>query len=219
MTVLGRPREFDRDHALQAAMLVFWSKGYSATSMNDLCDAMGIRSPSLYAAFRSKEALYLETIDYNAKTVGLPSIWAHLTAGPSARVCIENVLLAAADNLAANDVTPAGCMPTLALGEACPGAISDTVKSVRRMLLDMLRLRLQEAVRSGELTSTIDLDSLSRFYLGVYQGISAQARDGASSSALRGVATTAMAAWPAKKAPSRQIPLAKRKSKGLKNKE
>jgi AcrR family transcriptional regulator len=57
MAVIGRPRAFDRDAALEAAMLVFWRKGFSAASMNDLCDAMGIRSPSLYAAFGSKEPL------------------------------------------------------------------------------------------------------------------------------------------------------------------
>jgi AcrR family transcriptional regulator len=62
MTVIGRPREFDRKAALEAAMLLFWRKGFAATSMNDLCDVMGVRSPSLYAAFGSKEALYFEAI-------------------------------------------------------------------------------------------------------------------------------------------------------------
>ena len=62
MATIGRPREFDRGAALEAAMLAFWRKGFAATSMNDLCDAMGVRSPSLYAAFGSKEALYLEEI-------------------------------------------------------------------------------------------------------------------------------------------------------------
>ena len=53
-------------------MLVCWRKGFSAASMNDLCDAMGIRSPSLYAAFGSKEALYLEAIDHYVRTIGHP---------------------------------------------------------------------------------------------------------------------------------------------------
>jgi AcrR family transcriptional regulator len=62
MAVIGRPRRFDRDAALEAAMFLFWRKGFAATSMNDLCDAMSIGSPSLYAAFGSKEALYLEAV-------------------------------------------------------------------------------------------------------------------------------------------------------------
>src|SRR6202044_797387 len=77
MAVIGRPREFDREAALHAAMLVFWRKGFAATSMNDLCDAMDIRSPSLYAAFGSKEALYLEAMEHYVHTVG-PTIWATL---------------------------------------------------------------------------------------------------------------------------------------------
>ena len=47
MAAIGRPREFNRDAALEAAMRVFWRKGFATASMNELCDAMGIRSPSL----------------------------------------------------------------------------------------------------------------------------------------------------------------------------
>ena len=50
-------------------MLAFWRKGFAATSMNDLCDAMDVRSPSLYAAFGSKEALYREAIQHYVGTV------------------------------------------------------------------------------------------------------------------------------------------------------
>ena len=63
MAIIGRPREFDRGAALEAAMLLFWRKGFAMTSMNDLCEVMGIRSPSLYAAFGSKEGLYLEALE------------------------------------------------------------------------------------------------------------------------------------------------------------
>ena len=62
MAAIGRPREFDRDAALEAAMLLFWRKGFAATSMNDLCEAMGLRSPSLFAPFGSREALDLEAV-------------------------------------------------------------------------------------------------------------------------------------------------------------
>lgn len=59
----GRPRAFDRDQALRAAITVFWEKGYHGASMKDLITAMGINSPSLYAVFGNKHQLYLEAID------------------------------------------------------------------------------------------------------------------------------------------------------------
>ena len=54
----GRPLGFDRDAALQQAMLLFWRHGYEATSVNDLTNAMGITPPSLYTAFGDKKQLF-----------------------------------------------------------------------------------------------------------------------------------------------------------------
>src|ERR1700679_3069176 len=96
MAVIARPREFDREARLAAAMLVFWRKGFATTSMNDLCDAMGVRSPSLYAAFGSKEALYLEAIGHYVRTIG-PPIWGELTEGATARASVEKLLMAATE--------------------------------------------------------------------------------------------------------------------------
>src|ERR1700749_3660752 len=59
----GRPRAFDRDEALDRAMHLFWRRGYEATSVSDLTEAMGITPPSLYAAFGDKKRLFLETVD------------------------------------------------------------------------------------------------------------------------------------------------------------
>src|ERR1700685_365377 len=98
MAGIGRPREFDREAALAAAMLLFWRKGFAATSMNDLCDAMGVRSPSLYAAFGSKEALYLEAIEHYVQIIG-PPVWDKLLEATTARASVENVLLAGTEIL------------------------------------------------------------------------------------------------------------------------
>ena len=69
MAARGRPRGFDRDSALRCAMLLFWERGYEATSISDLTAAMGINSPSLYAAFGSKEALFRESIELYGRTI------------------------------------------------------------------------------------------------------------------------------------------------------
>jgi AcrR family transcriptional regulator len=195
MAVTGRPREFDRDTALKAAMLVFWRKGFAATSMNDLCDAMGIRSPSLYAAFGGKEALYLEAIEHYFQTFGSP-VWDKLD-GVTARASIENLLLAGTEILPESRTTPPGCMAMLsAVGDEWPATIVEVVRKVRSEVLGRLRSRLETAVAEGELPASTDTDGLSRFYLGVFQGMAVQAQDGASRAELRGVAAAAMAAWP-----------------------
>ena len=195
MAVIGRPREFDREAALQAAMIVFWRKGFASTSMNDLCDAMGIRSPSLYAAFGSKEALYLEAIAHYVATVG-PTVWDKLAAA-TARAGVEKLLLTATETLPESGEIPGGCMAVLgAIGDEWPAAIANVVKQVRLDMLGNLQSRLQMAVTEGELPVTTDIDRLSRFYLSVFQGMALQARDGASAAELKGVAAAAMLAWP-----------------------
>jgi len=194
--VIGRPRAFDCDAALEAAMLVFWRKGFSAASMNELCDAMGIRSPSLYAAFGSKEALYLEAIDHYVRTIG-PPVWDKLEEGATARAGVENLLLAGAETLPQSASTPSGCMALLGgVGDEWPAPIADVVRTVRLGMLGHLRLRLEAGVAEGELPPAADVESLSRFYLGVFQGMAVQARDGAAVVELKGVAAAAMAAWP-----------------------
>jgi AcrR family transcriptional regulator len=196
MAIIGRPREFDRGAALEAAMLAFWRKGFAAASINDLCDAMGVRSPSLYAAFGSKEALYLEAIEHYVRTIG-PPIWDRLAEGPTARASLEKLLLAATESLPESRITPAGCMATLgAVCDEWPAGIADAVRKIRLEMLGMLRSRLEAAVANGELPVSTDIESLSRFYLSVYQGMAVQARDGASSEELRGLVTAAIAAWP-----------------------
>jgi AcrR family transcriptional regulator len=197
MPALGRPRAFDREAALQSAMLLFWRKGFLATSMNDLCEAMGIRSPSLYAAFGSKESLYIEAVDYYVEKVR-PSVWDHLSRGATARAGMEGLLLAAARQMPACDVGPGGCMVTLAaIGEEYPGGLPDAARKARLDGLEQLRPRLRAAIVEGELPASTDVDRLSRFYLSVFQGIVIQARDGATPTELEGIVEMAMAAWPA----------------------
>jgi len=196
MTLVGRPRAFDREAALMNAMRVFWSKGYASTSMNDLCAAMRIRSPSLYAAFGSKEALYLEALDLYVATIG-NAVWAKLEGKATARAGVEAFLLAATEALPASEAGPAGCMSTLAgLGDAWPDAIAQVAREIRSSCLDHLASRLRTAVAEGELPPTVDVARLSRFYFGVFQGMASQARDGAPGEDLLGIVETAMAAWP-----------------------
>src|SRR5712691_2443481 len=60
---MARPREFDAYTALDRAMEVFWSKGYGATSLDNLCEVTGLSRSSLYATFGSKRNLLLRSVD------------------------------------------------------------------------------------------------------------------------------------------------------------
>ncbi|QPF93456.1 TetR/AcrR family transcriptional regulator [Bradyrhizobium commune] len=192
----GRPREFDREAALEAAMVLFWRKGYASASMNDLCDAMGVRSPSLYAAFESKEALYLAAIEHYVLTQGQP-VWDRLADGATARAGIGNLLVAAAETLPKSRTAPAGCMAVLgAVSDEWPPTIARMVKKLRLDMLGNLRARLEAAIANGELPAATDIDALSRFYLSVFQGMAIQAKDGATPAELKGAVAAAMAAWP-----------------------
>jgi AcrR family transcriptional regulator len=196
MAVIGRPRQFDREAALEAAMLLFWRKGFASASMPDLCEAMGIRSPSLYSAFGSKEALYLEAMNHYARTIG-PSLWNCLKDAATAREGVAGMLRAGTKLLPASEEQPAGCMVMLAaVGDDWPIALVEVAHQIRRDCLDHLRARFRIAMTEGELPASTDIDRLSRFYLGAYQGMAIQAKDGATEADLLGIAETAMAAWP-----------------------
>lgn len=194
--VRGRPREFDREAALAKAMRVFWSKGYEATSISDLKDAMGIGSPSLYAAFGSKEALFAEAIRYYVDTFGKPA-WAAFRSAKTAREAVEAYLLASAAALTGSlcDV-PLGCMVTLSsVANEGYDELGELVRSERAVFISSVRSRLQDAVARGEVPPSTDINALSRFVQSVQSGMSILARDGASREELEAVTRTAMAGW------------------------
>jgi AcrR family transcriptional regulator len=196
MAARGRPRTFDPDIALRAALDLFWERGYEGTSLNDLAAAMGIASASIYACFGSKADLFRKVMTLYGTTSGEPPRRA-LREQPTARVAIETMLRATADEITHPD-RPHGCMLILA---APTGAVENL--PVREFLADRrrdqfstIRDRLVRGSTDGDLAALpVGLDAIARYYTTVVQGLSVQARDGATRADLEEVITCAMAAW------------------------
>lgn len=191
----GRPRAFDRSAALEAAMRIFWQKGFTAASMTDLCDAMGICSPSLYAAFGSKQELYAEAICHYGERGGA-LLREAMNSAPTARLGIEAFLRLSAQSLACSG-RPSGCMVVLS-SVASEGVteLAGVVLSERKKALEMVETRLRRGIKEGDVPPDTNVKSLARYFVTLHQGMSIQARDGATPRELDAVVTTAMQAWP-----------------------
>lgn len=179
----GRPRSFDRDAALAAAITQFWRTGYEGTSISMLTSAMGVKPPSLYAAFGDKRRLFEEASAlYFQRTCEAIDLAAAL---PTAREAVVRLLEDTA-RAHTDPATPAGC---LMLTEP-------HLEAQRTALHRRLRDRLDQGVRDHDLASSTNTDHLASFLVAVMRGMSGCARDGGTAEDLLGIAAMAMAAWP-----------------------
>ncbi|WP_394839771.1 TetR/AcrR family transcriptional regulator [Pendulispora rubella] len=197
----GRPRSFDRQQALEAAMQVFWTKGYKGTSMADLTHALGINSPSLYAAFGSKEALFREAIELFTSDTQRYNVLNGLEEASTAREGIERMLRDTAVNFS-QPASPGGCFITLAaIHKDCDELETDPIfeelRTMRAYPIERVRERVARAIAEGELPSSVDPAAIASFYITFQQGMSLRARDGASRDALLALAESGMRAWDA----------------------
>lgn len=192
----GRPRKYDRDKALHSAMTVFWGQGYEGAQLSDLMSAMGVSPPTFYAAFESKEALYREALALYLRTAGALAAKV-LCEADTPRDGVEAMLMAGADAALASP-SAGGCMVSLGLVNSSlrHTHLRDHVVGVRVATTTLIRQRLEEAVRHGDLSVEEDLTALSEFYSAVLRSLSLLAQDGASRDTLVRVVTTAMRAWP-----------------------
>lgn len=181
------------------ATRLFWQKGFEATSLSDLTEAMGIGSPSLYAAFGSKEALYAEAVDHYRESYEA-LVWGNFQSAPTARAAITALLMDSAAALTGSIVDiPHGCMVALSsVGSEGHLELGDLVRSARSVTLERLKARLERAVAEGEIPVATDIHALSRFMQTVQFGMSILARDGACRAELEAVAGVAMRGWPGK---------------------
>jgi AcrR family transcriptional regulator len=184
---MGRPRGFDEDAALEAAMRVFWQKSYEGATMADLTKAMGINRSSMYAAFGNKESLFRRIMErYRG---GRMTYMRQALAQPSLREVVAGLIHGTAEFLSTPG-NPRGCLSiqgALACGthaEAVKQAIIDWRKSGEAAL----KKRLQQAQAEGELPAEIEPADFARYLSSVIAGLGVQAANGATRTELRRLA-------------------------------
>ncbi len=196
MAIRGRPRGFDRDYALQRIMEVFWAKGYEGAQLNDLTAAVGITPPSFYSAFGSKEAAFREAVDLYVATAGSHAVRA-LEGSGNLRAAIGAMLAGSIDTAIAAPQS-GGCLLILGVVN-CQTEVEPLrklLKGIRKDTEMRIRHRLVRAKADGDLPHSSDIHVLANYYSAVMQGISMQARDGATRADLVALIDPALAALP-----------------------
>lgn len=185
----GRPRKFDHATALDAALRTFWTRGYGGTSMDELCTAMGMNRPSLYASFGNKDAVYAAAVEHYVRTIGVHFLTP--LAEPSLATALTGYFGAVIDTVTGRH-GPLGCIVSCTLpaeAEISPAARTQ-LAHVLSQIDGALQKRLARAVQDGELARTADVRALAEIVTNGMLGIAIRARAGATRPQLKRLART-----------------------------
>ncbi|MFF7639035.1 TetR family transcriptional regulator [Streptomyces canus] len=191
---MARTKEFDPEAALQAALELFWQRGYEATSMSDLVAHLGIGRASIYATFGSKHELYLRALERYDRA-GLPPIVRELSQPGPALPAVRAVVRRYATEAADDQLRRNGCMVTNAATELAPHdpAAARHVERNWDQLETVLHSALVRAQAQGELPPDRDPLALARMLLVLLQGLRVVGRASADPGRVRGAAEQALA--------------------------
>ena len=173
--MVGRPREFERDDALDKAMQLFWSQGYEATGVAELCSHMGLGRQSLYNTFGDKEALFNEALRHYREARLRPMVESLRGSGSG----LENVrrILDAWETTGAQ-TAQRGCLMANSIAEF--GMRDTRFSSVLGQMLgemeDAFTHALERARADGELPPGRDPRTLARLFTTLGQGLSTVAK-------------------------------------------
>jgi AcrR family transcriptional regulator len=177
VATIGRPREFDIDLALDAALVVFWRQGYEGTSLADLTSAMGISRPALYSAFTSKKELFFRALDRYYAIDAAHTFTA--VDEVTARAVTEQYLLRSIEQLTRPD-RPTGCfvLQTALVCSADNEDIAARMARQRQFEEETLCARYRKAQADGDLDAGEDPVALARFVCTFRHGLAVMACGG-----------------------------------------
>ncbi|MFI6209569.1 TetR/AcrR family transcriptional regulator [Streptomyces sp. NPDC051041] len=179
---------------MEKALMAFWERGYEATSVSDLTRVMDIGAPSLYAAFGDKRSLFEEVVQvYGAKYGSFGD--RALAEEPTARAAVERMLREAAVEYTVPG-RPHGCLVIHGAANCSTPEVEEFLRERRRANIAAFERRIEADVAAGLLPSDTDAAALARHAGAMIQGMSQQARDGASREELEALAEIAMSVWP-----------------------
>jgi AcrR family transcriptional regulator len=192
---MGRPRGFAEDAALEAAMRVFWEKGYEGATLADLTEAMGINRSSLYASFGDKDALFRMAIARYAE--GPAAYLKKALQEPTARAVVE-ALLRGSLELLTDASHPRGCLSVQ--GALACGSDAEPVKQAmiewRKQGESGIQKRLQRARAEGDLAKDVNPGDLARYISTVITGLGVQAANGSTKAEMARVVALALRSMP-----------------------
>ena len=190
---MPRPKEFDPEEAIEKAMHVFWHKGYEASSIEDLLDAMDIHRGSLYATFGGKRDLFLKAMDHYCGEGGVGGRFSILHQPGPAMPLIHRFVDAIVD-FVLSDPLRRGCLITNTVMELAPHEkyIGKKLSGRIHMLEDALFELLGRAQREGDLTQDKDPRALARVLVTMMQGMIVMIKAGSPADVVRRTVKTTL---------------------------
>ena len=191
---IGRPREFDQDEVLDKAMQLFWTKGYEATSLEDLLETMDLSKSSFYQTFQGKHQVFERSIDRYRELVEV-ALRERLRHAKSGLAFIEETL-ASVGGEACRMGRPRGC---LFMNSASEFAQRDPVidKLVREGVGKITDLFVEAVIRAqkeGEISAKRNPRLLARYLVNNFCGLNALAKAGMDAKSLSDIVGVVMTA-------------------------
>ena len=191
MTTTGRPKEFDRDEALEKAGDLFWSRGYEATGLRELLEHMGIGRQSLYDTFGDKHSLFVESLQHYNRHVTQAFV-AQLQGVGSPLERIRKAVRSIGSSV--TDGKCRGCLLTNTLVESASHdqEIAAATHAILRGMEHGFRGVLQEAVTAGELPRDANVRALARYLTSTVQGLVVMGKASVSRSVIKDIVNVAL---------------------------